>query len=145
MAIQYFWWILAVILIIAELLTGSLYLLAIAVGAVAGGVAALLGFDLWLQVMVSALGAFLISALVQRWRGKQVTLPSQENPDVLLDVGSPIYVAQWQPNHSARVQHRGAEWDARSRDTVAAPGWHKIVAIENNQIILLRDAQQPTN
>ncbi len=142
MAMHYLWWIAGVILVIAELMTGSLYLLAVAVGAAAAGLVALLAQPIWVQFLVAALLSVGASSVVQKLRGKQTTLPSQENPDVLLDVGSRIFVSNWQPNHATRVQHRGTDWDARCRDTVPAAGWHKIMAIENNQLILARDVIQ---
>jgi membrane protein implicated in regulation of membrane protease activity len=142
MAMHYLWWIAGVILVIAELMTGSLYLLAVAVGAAAAGLAALIGQPIWVQFLVAAVLSVGASALVQKLRGKRSSLPTQENPDVLLDVGSPIFVSNWQLNHATRVQHRGTDWDARSRDTAPAAGWHKIVAIENNQLILARDVIQ---
>ena len=48
------WWILAGLAIVAELLTGTIYLLMISLGLAAGAVAAHLGLGLPLQTVVTA-------------------------------------------------------------------------------------------
>lgn len=142
MALHYGWWIAAVVLVIAELMTGSLYLLALAAGAAAAGALALVGLDFGPQLLCAAAVAVALCFVVHKVRGKRTSLPSQENPDVLMDVGASIHVAQWKADQTARVQHRGTDWDARCKDSVASAGWFKIVAIENNQLVLVRDASR---
>ena len=67
-------------------------------------------------------------------------VPVAANPDVNLDVGSTVQVAQWQPDGTARVQYRGAAWDARHVGGGAAiAGEHVIRAIEGNRLLLERN------
>jgi membrane protein implicated in regulation of membrane protease activity len=142
MALHYWWWIAAALLVIAELMTGSLYLLALAAGAAVAGVTVLLGFNLALQFVVAAAASVALCYVVHKIRAKRFDLPSQENPNVLMDVGGLVQVGQWGPNRTARVQYRGTDWDARCAEASPGPGWFKIAAIENNQLVLTRDTSR---
>jgi membrane protein implicated in regulation of membrane protease activity len=142
---QAIWWIAAIVLVIAELFTGSLYLLAVALGAAAAGLAAWTGTELWVQAIVCSVVTLTGIALVRRKRASEPQPPPyRENPDLILDVGNEVFVEKWEANGSARVSHRGTDWDARI-DSVGAgqhltSGWHVIKAIDNNSLILTKGA-----
>ena len=57
MADYWIWWILAAILVGAELMTGTFYLLAVGVAFAVGGLAAVLGVALPLQLVVAGVVA----------------------------------------------------------------------------------------
>ena len=61
------------------------------------------------------------------------------NPDINLDIGSPVQVEAWQHDGAARVQYRGAAWDARFVGSgVPGAGRHVIRAIQGNCLLLDR-------
>lgn len=105
------WFGIAGILVIAEIFSGTFYLLMIAAGALAGGVAALAGLVFALQMAIAAMvGAITIFLLRKSSFAKKRRLSAARDPNVNLDIGQTVYVAQWQGNH-ARALYRGAMWD----------------------------------
>lgn len=139
------WWVLAGVLVIAELTTGTFYLLMLALGAAAGAIAAHLAAGATLQIVAAALIGGGATALWHWKRGSQPkAAPANANRDVNLDVGERIYVGAWDTDGSARVQYRGAQWTARYGGADApAPGEHFIVAVEGNRLILAPARPQP--
>ncbi len=147
MNLQYWWWILAAILVVAELLTGTLYLLAIALGAAAAGLAALFGLSGWLQLLICALVTALGAYWVHRKRiAEPPEPPESQNPNLQTDIGHYVYVQSWESGGRARVQYRGTEWDAvATGGTPTQPGWFRVTAVEQNRLHLIADAQnEPT-
>ncbi|MBK9114065.1 MAG: NfeD family protein [Betaproteobacteria bacterium] len=107
MAAYWAWWALAAVLVGAELLTGTFYLLAVGVGFVAGGVAAWFGASMPVQLAVGGVVAVAGTAAAHRWRLKRA-LP----PTAALDVGQSVRVLDWKPDGGARVSYRGTQWNA---------------------------------
>lgn len=110
---NYVWWfVIGFGLVVAELLTGTFYLLVIAVAFGAAGVAALLGAPVALQWATAAafsLGGTLWlrqSRFGRRLRDRAVSDHVQN-----MDVGQTLRVEQWAPNRTARASYRGATWD----------------------------------
>lgn len=107
----YIAWVAAgLILVIAELLTGTFYLLVLGLAALAAGGVAFFGGAFWLQVGVLAavaVGGTLWVNRVRRTRGG-APMPS-------LDVGQPVTLDEWvnRADRLARVKYRDALWDAR--------------------------------
>lgn len=132
------WWVLAGVLVALELTTGTFYLLMLALGAAAGAVAAHLAAGATLQIVAAAFVGGGATALWHWKRGREPqAAPASANRDVNLDVGERIHVAAWEPDGSARVQYRGAQWTARYGGAdQPLPGEHFIVAVEGNRLIL---------
>ena len=131
-----FWWVLAGTLVAVELATGTFYLLMLALGAVAGALIAHAGFNATAQIVASALLGALATLTwhVKRARNPR-SAPAQSNPDVLLDIGQTLSVEQWADDGTARTSYRGAAWSVRYAGTGApAPGRHRIVSVEGNQL-----------
>jgi membrane protein implicated in regulation of membrane protease activity len=104
------WWLLAGIgLIIAEVATGTFYLLFLGVAALVGAAVAYFGFPLGLQSLAVAVVAIAGVFWVQyRNRSQQnAAMPS-------LDLNQPVIWEGWIDRHAAigRVKYRGASWDA---------------------------------
>lgn len=144
---HWIWWALAVALLAAELATGTFYLLVIALGGLAGGVAALASASLTVQLLVAALAAIGGWAALRRRRPARSVDGSAIGGTGLLDIGQEVEVAQWQPGGHARVRHRGAEWQARLEPGGPAnppPGRYAIRAIDGSQLVLgSLPAQEP--
>jgi membrane protein implicated in regulation of membrane protease activity len=113
MAAYWVWWALAVILVGAELMTGTFYLLAVGVAFVVGGLAAWLGASPPVQLIIGGVLTVAGTIAAHRWRLRRV-LP----PPAPLDLGQSVRVLEWKDDGSARVNYRGTQWDAEP----AAPG-----------------------
>lgn len=132
------WWIAAGLLVAAELASGTFYLLMLALGACAGALAAHLGMPPAGQMlMAAALGGLAVT--VWHLRRPRHSVPASSDPNVNLDIGSPVDVTAWQPDGSAQVSYRGAIWQARfAGHGPAQAGRHVIRAIEGSQLLLDR-------
>jgi membrane protein implicated in regulation of membrane protease activity len=136
---EFLWWIGAGALIVAELLTGTFYLLMIALGFIAGAIAKLGGASLAAQCVSAALVALAAVILLRRSRfgRRRQRRDASSNPDVVLDLGAPVEVTAWRDGH-ARVPYRGAEWDVE-----LAPGeredarFYEIAAVRDNRLVLV--------
>lgn len=133
-----FWWILAGIAVVAELLTGTIYLLMLALGLVAGAVAAHLGLDMPVQIIVAAVVGVLCVLVGRRIRRARTSgLPASADPDMNLDIGETVTVTQWDADGSTRVQYRGAQWTAVLRaGAMATPGLYRVVELQGNRLIV---------
>jgi membrane protein implicated in regulation of membrane protease activity len=133
-----FWWVLAGLAVIAELTTGTFYLLMLAFGMVAAAVAAHLGLSPSLQIVTAALVGGGATAL-WHWRRIQHprSAPAAENRDVNLDIGERVTVAAWGADRTARVSYRGSMWTARLEPNAPAKsGEHVVKAVEGNWLVL---------
>jgi membrane protein implicated in regulation of membrane protease activity len=140
MAIQYWWWLLALALGILELISGTFYLLVIACGCVAAGMAAALGGPIWAQCLTAAVISLAGAAWVRRTRtGASSQLPAGQNADVLADIGERVQVDAWDASGIARIQYRGTQWTARIADgQTPEPGEFIIREVVGNQLVLSR-------
>jgi len=104
------WLIAAFILVIAELATGTFYLLVLGVAAFAGSGVAYAGGGLVWQSLVSAAVAVAGVVWVHQYRKRTVARPMPG-----LDVGQPAAFDSWvnQGAGHARVRYRDALWDAQ--------------------------------
>ncbi len=104
------WAIGGLVLVIVEMLSGTFYLLVLAVGAFGAAVAAWSGQGLALQSIVAsvlgAVGAYGVHLYRARNSAQQMTS---------IDAGQPASFEQWvdRPAGRARVRYRGASWEAR--------------------------------
>jgi len=102
------WWIAAALLVGAELLTGTYYLLAVGLALAIGGITAWLGATAPVQLAVAAVAGVLLTAAAHQWRRRHA-LPPPQPP---LDVGQPVRVEGWNADGTARVAYRGTQWTA---------------------------------
>ena len=103
------WAIAGLVLVIAELLTGTFYLLMLALAAFGGAAAAWLGYQFPVQALfaaaVAAAGCWGVHAYRARNQGARMAP---------IDAGMPASFETWIDSGSrlARVRYRGASWDA---------------------------------
>jgi len=104
------WGVLGLALVIAELLTGTFYLLMLGVAAFGGAAIAGLGQPFAVQSIVAFVVAGAGCYGVHVWRAKNRT---QQMPPI--DAGMPASFENWVDANGrlARVRYRGASWDAR--------------------------------
>jgi len=134
MALYYLWWIAAAILVGVEMMTGTFYLLIVALACVAGGLVAYTGFDASWQWGVAAVIEVIGTAAVVLWKKKFATQPRLSNN---LDVGQRVSVLEWRDNDTARVSYRGTQWDA-VLDSPATPKreYMVIMGMRGAQLVL---------
>lgn len=143
------WWLMAGVLIAVELTTGTFYLLMLALGAVAGALAAHAGLGVTTQLILSGLvGGFSAGgwyALKRQRLQRQLQagpLGRQDAPDLSLDLGQTVTVTTWLSDGTTQVSYRGATWSARLKDAplahgpVPEPGLYRIGAMQGNQLLL---------
>ena len=103
------WGVLGLALVIAELLTGTFYLLMLGVAAFGGAAVAGLGQPFAVQVIVAVVVAAAGCYGVHAYRANN---RSQQMPSI--DAGMPANFENWVDAGArlARVRYRGASWDA---------------------------------
>ena len=103
---HYWWWSIAgIALVIAELVTGTFYLLIIGIAALAGAAVAFMKYSFWAQALVAATVAIAGVIVVTRYRKNQAA-----SPNVPLDVGQAVILDAWvnEKDRRARVRYRNA-------------------------------------
>lgn len=127
------WWIAAAVLVGAELVTGTFYLLAVGVAAALGGMAAWLGAGVPLQYLIAGGCGVVLTMAAHQWRLRRAPQP----PQVPLDVGQTVHVQAWNADGTARVAYRGTSWDAElaTADTPHAETLY-IVATRGSVLVL---------
>ena len=133
MALHWMWWIAAGVLIAAELLTGTFYLLAIGLAVACGGIASLVGATIEAQWLIAAVCAFGFTFVAHRWRAAHGRPP----PVVPYDIGQSVRVQRWNDDGTARVDYRGTQWTA----VLASPEMPRtesmvIVAVRGSNLVL---------
>jgi len=106
---DFLWAILGLVLVIIELLSGTFYLLMLGLAAFGAALAAWLGQPFGVQAIVAAAVSAAGCYGVHVYRAKNVK--GQMAP---IDAGQPASFENWidQGARLARVQYRGASWDA---------------------------------
>ncbi|NEX59753.1 NfeD family protein [Noviherbaspirillum galbum] len=136
------WILLAGVLVVLELFTGTFYLLMIALGLAAGGLVALVGAGEAAQFVAAAIVGVAATSILHRTRlGKQTRHAASRNPDVLLDIGQQLRIDSWS-ERSARASYRGAEWDVELDDSfpenrIPLPGHYVIREIRGSRLIVV--------
>ena len=108
MAAYIIWFLLALILLAAEMATGTFYLLVLAIALATSGIAALFDWPLPMQITLGAVVGMAGTIILRR---SKITRPeSAQNQN--LDIGQPVRILHWREDGTLRVIYRGAEWDA---------------------------------
>lgn len=132
------WLALAGALVIFELLTGTFYILMIAIGVAFGALAALAGYGQPTQMVTAALVGILATGLLHRSRfGKPVRQDSARDPNVNLDIGQSLHVDSW-TEQKARAMYRGAAWDIDlAPGAIAESGNFRIVEVRGSRLLVV--------
>jgi membrane protein implicated in regulation of membrane protease activity len=133
-----YWWLLTGALIVVELLSGTFYLLMLAVGTAGAAVAAHAGLSLVGQIILAAaLGGGAVVGWHLRKPNRHGEPPAQSNPNVNLDIGETVHIASWNTDGSAHVQYRGANWTAIHRPgVVPSAGPHRVAELVGNRLLV---------
>ena len=138
MAESTIWWLLAGTVVAIELVTGTFYLLMLAIGMMAGALAAHAGQLLPVQLVIgAAVGGGAVAAWHVR-RGRQPPgLPASADRNVNLDIGETVQVSGWNADGTASVRYRGANWTAQAAGgTLTATGSHRVREVVGSRLIV---------
>jgi membrane protein implicated in regulation of membrane protease activity len=115
------WVIVGFVLVIAELVTGTFYLLVLGVGAFAAALVASVGANILVQAGVGSAVALGGAWFVHHWH--EAHRKSDEGRANFLDRGQAVVLEGWtnEPAGIARVKYRGASWDARVAEPAVRP------------------------
>lgn len=138
MAESTLWWLAAGALIAVELVTGTFYVLMVALGLIAAALGAHAGVAVAWQWVIAALvggGSILVWRLV---RGSQPQIaPARANRDVNMDIGETVHVDAFNDDGTCSVSYRGARWDAvLASGESAGSGGYTIVEVIGSRLVL---------
>jgi membrane protein implicated in regulation of membrane protease activity len=132
------WWVLAGVTVAMELVTGTFYLLMIAIGLIAAAVSVYFGASPTVQLVLAAV---VSGGSVLAWRSYKLKVPAVRpagsNPDVNLDVGETVHVDAWDSEGNGSVKYRGASWSVSlAPDSHAASGLYQIVEVVGSRLVV---------
>ncbi|MFZ6691141.1 NfeD family protein [Undibacterium sp. SXout20W] len=135
------WAVLAGVVVILELFSGTFYLLMIAIGMVAGGIVAIIGFGSSVQLIIAAIVGSLATIFLHKskygWKGN---VNAARDPNVNMDIGQTVDVQNWHQqsngHFSARVAYRGAMWDVELHHRDGDAGQYVIHEIQGSKLIV---------
>jgi membrane protein implicated in regulation of membrane protease activity len=134
------------VLVILEIFSGTFYLLMVAVGFAAGGLAAWLGAGDAAQVVAAAAVALAATYILRKSKfGKIHKTDAARDPNVNLDIGQILSIDEWKNNEGqqyvARVTYRGAMWDVElEQHADPRPGLFTIREIRGSHLIVANHA-----
>ena len=140
------WLVLAGVLVILEIFSGTFYLLMIAIGMAAGALLAWFGVGDTAQVIVAAIVAVIATYLLRKSKyGKIQTTDAARDPNVNMDIGQILSIDEWKneqgEQYVARVTYRGAMWDVELEENAdPRPGLFKIREIRGSCLIVANNA-----
>ncbi len=135
-----FWWIAAAVLVIAEMLTGTVYLLAMAAGLIAGALAAHAGLAMNLQILVAAVVS-TVATLAWHFsharKSRMSSVHANANTDVHQDIGAQVQVDAWQTDGTAKVSYRGSQWSVVAAvGSPMQPGLHRVTQVIGSRLVV---------
>jgi membrane protein implicated in regulation of membrane protease activity len=136
MADSTIWWLLAGAAVAVELLSGTFYLLMLALGMAAGALAAHAGGGLATQLVVAALvgGGAVAGWHVARKRG---AAGAPGNTNLNLDAGEPVHVDAWSQDNTATVRYRGTVWTAVPAGGIpGGTGAHRVREVSGSRLVV---------
>jgi len=138
MAQSTLWWLLAGTAVAVELITGTFYLLMLAIGLAAGALAAHAGAGVPAQlVAAAAVGGAAVALWHSRRRRRPAGPAATANPAVNMDVGETVQVQAWNEDGTASVKYRGANWTVVALEgSVHGTGAHRVREVIGNRLVV---------
>ena len=133
------WVVLGTCLLVAEMLTGTFFLLFLALGAFSASLLALFGLDsVPLQIVVcgvvSLAGFFILKKPLQKKMLKAAAVQNDLGQRVQLDQAIAA-------NQMGRVNYQGTTWEARNvgSESISKGDWALIVGTEGHTLLLKKE------
>ncbi|HWI82734.1 NfeD family protein [Ramlibacter sp.] len=138
MAQSTLWWLLTGTAVAVELLTGTFYLLMLAIGLAAGALAAHAGASMSVQLVTAGVvGGGAVAAWHVRRRKRPAEPAAGANPDVNMDVGETVQVHAWDADGTATVKYRGANWTVVALEgSVHGTGAHRVREVVGSRLVV---------
>ncbi len=138
MADSTIWWLLAGAAIVVELMTGTFYLLMLAIGLAAAALIARFDASTVTQLLVAAVvGGGAVVAWYFLRGARSATAPASTNRDVNLDIGETVNVESWNPDGTATVKYRGASWTVVHRPgSTPTSGPHRVAEVIGSRLLV---------
>lgn len=138
MAQSTIWWLFAGAAVAVELLTGTFYLIMLAIGLAAAAVVAHLGASAAVQLLVAAgVGGSAVGGWHIRQSRRGAMPAASANRDVNLDIGEIVHVDAWNTDGTASVKYRGANWTVMHRSgTSPSTGAHRVAEVIGSRLLL---------
>lgn len=131
------WFVVAFGLLVAELLTGTFYLLVISIALAVAGMAAFAGAPGPLQFVVAAVIGIGGSIWLRSTRFGRKLHERGDDRVQNMDIGQSLRVEHWTPARTARASYRGAVWDVElAPGEPPATGEFIIREIHANRLIV---------
>jgi membrane protein implicated in regulation of membrane protease activity len=110
----------------------------LAVGLAAAAIAASVGASMAIQLVAAAfVGAVAVAAWHLKRGTRPDTPPAEANRDVNLDVGETVQIQTWNPDGTATIKYRGANWTAVALDGVVhGTGAHRVREVVGNRLVV---------
>jgi membrane protein implicated in regulation of membrane protease activity len=129
------WLVCALIALGAEFMSGTFYLLVVAIALSGGGLAAWLALDIPEQFLCASTAGIIAFALVTRWkRHNQASTRSARNANDP-DLGQEVRVLRSTAPGLVRVFYRGAEWDAQVIGSTPQAGQMAIIVARDGNLL----------
>ena len=132
------WWLLAGGMVVAELITGTFYLLMVALGLAAAALVAHAHLPLTGQIVTAAVvggGAVVAWHFAKRRRPGDPS--ARADRSVNLDVGETIVIDSWNADGTTTVKYRGATWTAIHRPGITPSiGMHRVSELVGNRLLV---------
>lgn len=130
-----YWLAVGIAIFVAEIFSGSVYLLVIAAAFMGTALASFLGVGTTGSILIASILTAIGITFVYRWKRDKSNRTKLSNSDDL-DIGQYVVIEEHLPNKSWRVNYRGAVWEAHAKEHVFKTGdAAKIIGKEG--IILL--------
>ena len=137
MAESTLWWLLAGAAVAIELLTGTFYLLMLAIGLAAGALASHAGLALPAQLVVAAIVGGGAVAVWHVLRRRHFATASGENTNLNLDAGEAVHVDAWTAENTSMVRYRGTTWTAvPAGGTPQGTGAHRVREVSGSRLVI---------
>lgn len=118
----------------AEFATGTFYLLMIGLAFIYPAIASYSGAPTGIQILALGAGTFAHSLIVLMVRKLKTPGATSDIPD---DVGQRVEVIEWLDESSARVLHRGIEWEADKARAEMPDAPHGIIqSVQGSRLII---------
>ena len=134
---MWLWFGAAAAFLLLEMVTGTFYLLLIALGLAASGAATYFGWTLALQIISGMVVSLAGLAAVYHHRKSKGYKATQYDANINPDIGKRVTVLAWNDNGTARVFYRGANWSAEiATNETMQPGEHIIQSVHGLVLVL---------
>ncbi|TDR32397.1 NfeD family protein [Hydromonas duriensis] len=132
----YSWLVIATVLLVIEITTGTFYLLMLAIAAVCAWFGYLLGASFLSQSLIFLVASAILVSLVYRYRTQKLRQAVPNLADQL-DTGEIVMVNKWH-NGVGDTQYRGAHWQVVLETPIEHPttGQYRIVRLDGTRLLV---------